>query len=889
MAAKKVMNLLSSCRSMIGAGDSKTAELDGLMDVESASPMKRKTPSEPATPLSALKRLRQEGQGSYTPNNAQVEAALKLVREVAGQVTIFHSGHPKLESMMQVLEASESKWTALKAVVEEILQSLATAKVKSQKFSEHQKGWASTVQDANRRMSAALEILGMVQLPGEGPDCPVMVVPEDKLGLALRSVTEALAQAGQVASAEHLDTERDFCQELLKDSEGLCKVIQDTVLRALQNIGQLKARAGEVDEKHQQWNQFLAEAEGKMKTILLKANQAAEEGKVNVLGDLLREVIGHLSTDLKPDSALKLIQDIEAPWTGMRAIIQSALVNMGAMKAYATEVDSRQNGWKQTAGEVIGKLQSALAIVDQELEDPDKATVGTSVAAERGDSEMISLADMDSEDEAEKAKAKAAAAEAEAQAQREASAKATAEAAAKAARKAEFKAQSDAAAAKAAKARADLEAAKAKAAEKAAKAVAEAQARQAEAQARLEAEKAEAAARAKAEEEARLAREAAEKAEKARLEAEAQAKAKAEAEARAAAELKARLEAEAAARAKAEEEARAAEEARRAEAAAKAQAEREAAEAEARRLAEEEAAAALQEAENFQKAAEQAAAEAAAKVAEMKAKSEAAAAKALKVRADFEASKVRAQEKANQAIAQEHNLSGVCAEEQAKSLADANVRAIVVSQSTPAQDSGTMAIMAMSTGDASGKDLALATGTKTSEAKPRSAEGTPLLFNPEDAPVASALPMKESLVKGNWQENLVLPKDWKVPRRGDPFWQQRKGFSAAAWQAERAAPRLFVYSEEAQEVAGEYKLLPSEATGIHPVWKSGTTNASFLIYNLTEGGRWAFTTNPNSPESATLRSDQLAATAMPEELMPNSWVRVSEKSSSSVKVLIHRY
>lgn len=86
-----------------------------------------------------------------------------------------------------------------------------------------------------------------------------------------------------------------------------------------------------------------------------------------------------------------------------------------------------------------------------------------------------------------------------------------------------------------------------------------------------------------------------------------------------------------------------------------------------------------------------------------------------------------------------------------------------------------------------------------------------------------------------------------------------------------APQRLFVSSDAAPEVAGEYRMLQEGANG-RPAFKATGSRAVFLLWTSREGGCWIFAPDLGT-EAIFARSLQLAWTALPDELMAGSWTR----------------
>jgi len=92
--------------------------------------------------------------------------------------------------------------------------------------------------------------------------------------------------------------------------------------------------------------------------------------------------------------------------------------------------------------------------------------------------------------------------------------------------------------------------------------------------------------------------------------------------------------------------------------------------------------------------------------------------------------------------------------------------------------------------------------------------------------------------------------------------------------AARAAQRLYVTTEDAPEVAGEYRLVPGGANG-WPAYKAAGSRAAFLVWSPCEGGCWVFAPDISGDGAVLARSLQLAWTSLPDEILSGSWTRAA--------------
>lgn len=94
----------------------------------------------------------------------------------------------------------------------------------------------------------------------------------------------------------------------------------------------------------------------------------------------------------------------------------------------------------------------------------------------------------------------------------------------------------------------------------------------------------------------------------------------------------------------------------------------------------------------------------------------------------------------------------------------------------------------------------------------------------------------------------------------------------------RSAKRLYVSTEDIPEVAGEYRILEDATTKL-PTYKSTGPRSCFLFWTPKQGGRWSFGPDLAEAEPLLAHSLQLSWTALPDELMSDSW----SKGASSMK------
>jgi len=87
--------------------------------------------------------------------------------------------------------------------------------------------------------------------------------------------------------------------------------------------------------------------------------------------------------------------------------------------------------------------------------------------------------------------------------------------------------------------------------------------------------------------------------------------------------------------------------------------------------------------------------------------------------------------------------------------------------------------------------------------------------------------------------------------------------------AARTAQRYIVSTEDAPQLAGEYRQVPGGANG-WPAYKAAGSCVAFLLWTPCDGGCWVFA--PDLAGTNILaRSLQLAWTSLPDEIMAGSW------------------
>jgi len=164
-----------------------------------------------------------------------------------------------------------------------------------------------------------------------------------------------------------------------------------------------------------------------------------------------------------------------------------------------------------------------------------------------------------------------------------------------------------------------------------------------------------------------------------------------------------------------------------------------------------------------------------------------------------------------------------------------------------------------------------------------------------------------------------LAKLLKEQRRRDAALQEASGCVAEAAVAKpaaqdpgvrspavglslQAAKRLIVSSKAVPQISDEFRLLFNTVNN-RPVWKAASCLKNmFLLWVPRDGGCWLFTSDVENLQASLekdnvvldavpmplMRSLQLAVTALPEELMPTSWMhggwgeRIKERTCVSV-------
>lgn len=107
----------------------------------------------------------------------------------------------------------------------------------------------------------------------------------------------------------------------------------------------------------------------------------------------------------------------------------------------------------------------------------------------------------------------------------------------------------------------------------------------------------------------------------------------------------------------------------------------------------------------------------------------------------------------------------------------------------------------------------------------------------------------------------------------------------------RSAERLFVSTEDIPEVAGEYILLEGSDT-MRPAYKSNDKRGNFLFWTPKRGGYWAFGGDLEEQKPLLARSLQLSWTALPDELMKDSWAKMvpgSKDDRQRARVVVMRW